>query len=113
MTYARALTWFGFSEGSIVPKCKIVCPRRLSPGVRVHLSSFAMSSLFRDASEEAEMPDQFVSQSFMAAMGRPRAPSWRARHADMTPKEFIVLLAGWSTAVVVVLALSLFIRFMS
>jgi hypothetical protein len=58
------------------------------------------------------MPNHLVSQSFVAAMRRPRAPSWRARHADMTPMEFIVLVAGWSTAVVVVLTLSLFIRFM-
>jgi hypothetical protein len=52
-----------------------------------------------------------VCQSFVAAMARPRAPSWRARHADMTQMEFIGLVAGWSTAVLVVLALSVFIRF--
>jgi hypothetical protein len=69
------------------------------------------SSIFRDASEEAEMPNRLVSQSFAAATARPRAPSWRARHADMTRMEFIGLVAGWSTAVVVVLALSVFIRF--
>jgi len=65
-----------------------------------------MSSLFRDAAEGAEMPNHLVSQSFVAAMATPRAPSWRARHADMTRMEFIGLVAGWSTALVVVLALS-------
>jgi hypothetical protein len=68
-------------------------------------------SFFRDASEGAEMPDHLVSQSFVAAMGRPRAPSWRARHADMTRTEFIGLVVGWSSALVAVLALSVFIRF--
>ena len=70
-----------------------------------------MSSLFRDAAEGAEMHNHLVSQSFVAAMAKPRAPSWRARHADMTRMEFIGLVAGWSTALVVVLALSVFIRF--
>jgi hypothetical protein len=55
------------------------------------------------------MPNRLVSQSFAAAS--PRAPSWRARRADMTRMEFIGLVAGWSTAVAVVLALSVFIRF--
>ena len=68
-------------------------------------------SVFRDASEGAEMPNHLVSQPFVAAMPRPRAPSWRARDADMTRLEFIGLVAGWSTAVVGVLALSVFIRF--
>jgi hypothetical protein len=99
------------SEGRDVPKCKSACPHRLNPGVSSHLFSFAMSSLFRDASEELKMPNHLVSQSFVAAMARPRAPSWRARHADMTQMEFIGLVAGWSTAVLVVLALSVFIRF--
>jgi hypothetical protein len=94
-----------------VPKCKSVCPHRLNPGVIIHLSSFAMSSLFRDAPEGAEMPNHLVSQSFVAARAKPRAPSWRARHADMTQMEFIGLVAGWSTALVVVLALSVFTRF--
>jgi hypothetical protein len=57
------------------------------------------------------MPNHLVSQSSAAAMARPRAPSWRARHADMTRMEFIGLVAGWSTALVAVLALSVFIRF--
>jgi hypothetical protein len=59
------------------------------------------------------MPNHLVSHPFEAATARPRAPSWRARHADMTPRQFIGLVAGWSTAVAVVLTLSLFIRFMS
>jgi hypothetical protein len=95
-----------------VPKCKGICPRGLNPGVSIHLSSFAMSpSLLRGASKGAEMSNHLVSQSFVAAMARPRAPSWRARHADMTRLEFVGLVAGWSTALVVVLALSVFIRF--
>jgi hypothetical protein len=57
------------------------------------------------------MPNRLVSQSFAAAAARPRAPSWRARRADMTPMEFIGLVAGWSTSVVVILALSLSTRF--
>ena len=64
-------------------------------------------SLFRDASEEAEVRNHLVSHS----LARPRAPSWRARHADMTRMEFIGLVAGWSSALVAVLALSVFIRF--
>ena len=70
-----------------------------------------MSSLFRDAAEGAEMRNHPVSQAFVAAMAPPRAPSWRARQAEMTPMEFIGLVAGWSTALVVVLALSVFTRF--
>ena len=70
-----------------------------------------MSSPFGDASEGAEMPNHLVSQSFVASMAKPRALSWRARHADMTQMEFIGLVAGWSTALVVVLALAVFIRF--
>jgi hypothetical protein len=66
-----------------------------------------MSSLFGDALEGAEMRSRLVSQSF----GRRAHASRRARHADMTPREFIGLVAGWSTAPVVVLALSVFIRF--
>ena len=101
-----------WKEALDVPECKGICPQRLSAGVSVHLSSFAMSvSVFRDASEGAEMPNHLVSQPFVAAMPRPRAPSWRARDAEMSRLEFIGLVAGWSTAVVVVLALSVFIRF--
>ena len=57
------------------------------------------------------MPNRLVSQPFVAAMPRPRAPSWRARDAEMSRLEFIGLVVGWSTALVVVLALSVFIRF--
>jgi hypothetical protein len=69
------------------------------------------SLLFHDASEETKMANHLVSQSFAAATARPRAPSWRVRRANMTPMEFIGLAAGWSSAVVVVLALSVSIRF--
>jgi hypothetical protein len=61
------------------------------------------SSLFRDASEGAEMRNHLVSQSSAAAMARPRAPLL-AR--DMTRMEFIMLAAGWSIAF-----LAVFIRF--
>ena len=57
------------------------------------------------------MRNHQVSQSYVAAMAKPRAPSWRARHADTTRLEFIGLVAGWSSALVAVLALSVFIRF--
>jgi hypothetical protein len=50
-------------------------------------------------------------QSFVAAMTAPPAPSWRARGADMTRKGFIGLVAGWCSALVLVLAVSAFIRF--
>ena len=53
------------------------------------------------------MRNQQVSQSF----GRHAHASRRACHADMTSREFIGLVAGWSIALVVVLALSVFIRF--
>jgi hypothetical protein len=66
-----------------------------------------MSPLFRDALEGVEMRNHLVSQPF----GRHGHASRRARHADMTPREFVGLVAGWSTALVVVLALSVFIRF--
>ena len=80
--------------GFIVPKCKSTCPQRLSPGVSVHLSSFAMSSsVFRDASEGAEMRSHLVRE-------RPLG------HAKMSRTEFIVIAAGWSAALVAV-----FIRF--
>ena len=76
--------------GFIVPKCKIICPQRLSPGVSIHLSSFAMSaSLFRDVSQGAEMRNHLVRE-------RPLG------HAEMTRMEFIMLAAGWSTAFVAV-----------
>jgi len=79
------------SSPPLVPKCKSVCPQRLSPGVSVHLSSFAMSaSLFRDASEGAEMRNHLVRK-------RPLG------HAEMTRMETIMLAAGWSTALVAVL----------
>jgi len=66
-----------------------------------------MSSLFGDALEGTEMRNHQVSQSF----GRHAHASRRACHADMTSREFIGLVAGWSIALVVVLALSVFTRF--
>jgi hypothetical protein len=68
-----------------------MCPQRLNPGASIHLSSFAMSSsLFRDASEGAEMRSHLVRE-------RPLG------HADMTRMEFIIIAAGWSTVLVAVL----------
>ena len=76
--------------GFIVPKCKIACPRRLSPAASARLS-FAMSaSLFRDASEEAEMRNHLVRK-------RPLG------HADMTRFDFIIFVAVCSTALVTIL----------
>jgi hypothetical protein len=57
------------------------------------------------------MHSRLASQSFVAAMAVPAAPSWRARGADMTRKGFIRLVAGWCSALVLILALSAFIRF--
>ena len=57
------------------------------------------------------MRSRLASQSFVAAIAAPRAPSWRARHADMTRKGFIWLEAGWCTALVLILAVSAFILF--
>jgi hypothetical protein len=57
------------------------------------------------------MRSRLASESFVAAMAAPPAPSWRARHADMTWKGFIGLAAGWCSALVLILVLSAFIRF--
>jgi len=57
------------------------------------------------------MHSRLASQSFVAAFAAPRAPSRRARQADMCRKDFIGLVAGWSTALVLILAVSAFIRF--
>jgi hypothetical protein len=74
-----------------VPKCKNLCPQRLNPGVSIHLSSFAMSSsLFRDASEGAEMRNHLVRK-------RPLG------HAKITRFDFIMLAAVCGTALVTVL----------
>ena len=76
--------------GFTVPKCKTVCPRRLNLAASAPLS-FAMSaSLFRDASEEAEMRNHLVRK-------RPLG------HADMTRFDFIMFVAVCSTALVAVL----------
>ena len=60
---------------------------------------------------EPKMRSRLASQSFVAAMAAPPAPSWRARNADMTRKGFIGLVAGWCSALVLILAVSAFIRF--
>lgn len=57
------------------------------------------------------MRSHIASPSFVAAMAAPPAPSCRARHADMTRMGFIVLVAGWCSALVLILAVSAFIRF--
>jgi hypothetical protein len=57
------------------------------------------------------MHNRPAQQLFVAAMAAPPAPSWRARGADMTRKGFIGLVAGWCSALVLILALSAFIRF--
>ncbi len=57
------------------------------------------------------MPNRLASQSFVAVMAAPPAPSWRARSADMSRKVFIRLVAGWCCALVLILAASALIRF--
>jgi len=57
------------------------------------------------------MRSRLAPQSFVAAMAAPPPPSWRARNADMTRKGFIGLVAGWCSALVLILAVSAFIRF--
>ena len=47
------------------------------------------------------MPNHLVSQSSAAAMARGRERP--LGHAEMTRMEFIMLVAGWSTALVAVL----------
>ena len=53
------------------------------------------------------MRSHLISQPF----GRHGHASRRVRHADITTRDFIGLVAGWSTALMVVLALSVFIQF--
>jgi hypothetical protein len=57
------------------------------------------------------MRSRSASQSFAAAMTAPPGPSWRARHADMSRVGFIGLVAGWCSALVLILVLSAFIHF--
>jgi len=57
------------------------------------------------------MHSRLAFQSFVAGMAAPRAPSRRAGQADMCRKDFIGLVAGWTSALVLILALSAFIRF--
>jgi hypothetical protein len=56
------------------------------------------------------MRSRLASHSFAAAMAAPRGPAWRARHADMSGVGFIGLVAGWCSAIVLILFLSTFIR---
>ena len=73
-----------------VPKCKSLCPRRLSPAVSTPLS-FAMSaSLSCDASQGAEMRNRLVRKRSLG-------------HAEMTRFDFIMFVAVCSTALVTVL----------
>ena len=94
-----------------VPKCKNTCPQRLNSGLRIHLSSSAMSSLSAPPRRKPKMRSHSASQSFVVAMAVPpsallaRAPR---RHDRM---GFIGLVAGWSSALVLILALSAFLRF--
>jgi hypothetical protein len=60
---------------------------------------------------EPTMPSRLASQSFVATMAAPPAPSWWARNADMTRNGFIGLMAGWCSVLVLILAVSAFIRF--
>jgi hypothetical protein len=57
------------------------------------------------------MPSPLASQSLVAVMAALSAPSWRARSADMSRKGFIRLVAGWCSALVLILAVSALIRF--
>jgi hypothetical protein len=57
------------------------------------------------------MRSRIAPQSFVAAMPRPAGPSRRAGHADMSRMGFIGLMAGWCSALVLILAVSAFIRF--
>lgn len=57
------------------------------------------------------MRSRLTSQSFVGRNRRPTSPHGGARRADMTQKGFIWLVAGWCTALVLILAVSAFIRF--
>ena len=68
--------------GFIVPKCKIISPERLSPGVGLHLSSFASASLFRDASE-GEGDDRL----FLQCVQRPSSAVSGCKRGATAPHE--------------------------
>jgi len=57
------------------------------------------------------MRRQIASQSFVAAMPRPAAPSRRASRADMSRMGFIWLVTGWWSAFLLALFVSALIRF--
>ena len=72
-----------------VPKCKIICPRRLSPAASAHLSFAMLASLLRDASEGAEMRIHLVRKRHLS-------------HSEMTRLAFIMIAGGWSVALVAI-----------
>ena len=53
---------------------------------------------------------QVASHKADRIVGRPPPPSSRARCAEMSPTGFLALVAGWSGAVMVILAVSAFSR---
>ena len=59
------------------------------------------------------MHSRLATQSFVAVMTAPPAPSSHARSADMSREGFIRLVAGWCSVLVLILAVSAFIRFAS
>jgi hypothetical protein len=63
----------------------------------------------RQGMKRTEMRRQIASQVLMEPTRQP-APSWRMRCTDMSRKSFIGLMAGWTSALVVVLFISAFIR---
>jgi hypothetical protein len=61
--------------------------------------------------ERMAMGRQIVSQTSMEATRNPATPSWRMCRADMSRTGFIGLMAGWTGALVLILFVSAFIRF--
>jgi hypothetical protein len=76
----------------------------LKPMRRVDSSKRSRS---RQPIERTEMRRQIASQMLMGPTRQP-APS---RRADMSRTGFIGLVAGWTSALVVILFISAFIRF--
>jgi hypothetical protein len=56
------------------------------------------------------MGHQVASHKADRIVRRPTPPSSRTRCAEMLPTEFLALVAGWSGAVMVILAVSAFSR---
>jgi len=59
------------------------------------------------------MQSPLNTQSFVAVMTAPPPPSWHTRSAEMSREGFIRLVAGWCSALGLILAVSAFIRFAS